>query len=101
MRLKKGDRVQVLSGKDRGRQGEIVRAFPGDGKVIVGGINTARRHTKPKSATTEGGIVDKDMPLDASTVAIVCPACGPTRIGAKLDGQGRKARVCRKCGAAL
>ena len=101
MRLKKGDRVQVLSGKDRGRQGEIVRALPAAGKVIVGGINTARRHTKPKSATTEGGIVDKDMPLNASTVAFVCPACGPTRIGAKVDEKGRKARVCRKCGVTL
>lgn len=101
MRLRKGDRVQVLSGKERGRQGEIVRSLPGSGKVIVGGINTARRHTKPRSATTEGGIVDKDMPMHVSTVAIVCPACGPTRIGAKVDEQGRKGRVCRKCGVVL
>ena len=101
MRVRKGDKVQVLSGKHRGRQGEVVKALPDKGKVIVGGVNTARRHTKPKSATEEGGILNKDMPLQVSTVAIVCPSCGPTRVGMRLGEGGVKARVCKKCGGEL
>ncbi len=100
-RLRKGDRVRVLSGKDRGKEGEIMRSLPAQGKVIVDGVNVAKRHTRPVRATMQGGIIDKDMPVAVSTVAIVCPQCGPTRIGTRVDEQGRKVRVCRKCGAEL
>ncbi len=101
MRIRKGDKVQVLSGKYRGREGEVTRALPDKGKVVVGGVNTARRHTKPTSATEEGGILNKDMPLQVSAVAVICPACGPTRIGVKLGAEGNKTRICRKCGGEL
>ena len=101
MRIHKGDTVQVLSGKHRGKRGQVMRALPQVGKVVVEGANMAKRHTKPRGATMQGGIIDKDMPLPVSAVAIVCPTDGPTRIGIGWDETGRKVRVCRKCGTEL
>lgn len=101
MKLKKGDRVQVLSGKDKGKEGDIMRVLPTANKVIVDGVNVAKRHTRSTRATMQGGIIDKDMPMSASAVAIVCRSCGPTRIGMHFDDQGRKVRTCRKCGGDL
>ncbi len=101
MKIRKGDTVQVLSGKHRGRRGQVMVAIPAEGKVIVDGANMAKRHTKPRGATMQGGIIDKDMPLPVSAVAIVCSSWGPTRIGTRIDEAGRKVRVCRKCGTDL
>ena len=102
MRIKKGDRVQIMTGKDKGKQADVVRAFPAKGTVIVEGVHVAKRHAKPTRATMQGGVIDKFMPISASSVAIVCNSCGvPTRIGMRYDEQGRKLRVCRKCGADL
>ncbi|MGD0255591.1 MAG: 50S ribosomal protein L24 [Acidimicrobiales bacterium] len=101
MRVRKGDTVQVLAGKHRGKRGQVMVALPAEGKVIVDGANLAKRHTKPQGATMQGGIIDKDMPLPVSAVAIVCPSDGPTRIGIRLDEAGRKIRICRKCGTEL
>jgi large subunit ribosomal protein L24 len=101
VRIRKGDRVQVLTGKDRGKVGEVMRVIPERERVIVGGVNVAKRSTKPRRGTMQGGIIDKDMPVHASTVAIICSQCGPTRIGVRIDEQGRKVRVCRKCGGDL
>ena len=101
MDLRTGDRVIVISGKDKGRESRVAHVFPRKGKVIVEGVATARRHTKPRGQTMQGGIVDKDMPIDASNVMIVCPTCGPSRIGHRADAGGHKRRVCTKCGGDL
>ena len=101
MKLKKGDRVRVLSGKDRGKEGVIMRAIPGRDKVIVEGVNIAKKHQRAQRATMQAGIIDKDMPVHVSSVAIVCGSCGPTRISYFTDDQGRKIRRCRKCGGEL
>jgi large subunit ribosomal protein L24 len=87
----------VLTGKDRGKTGEVMRVIPATNRVIVDGVNVAKRSTRTKRGTMQAGIIDKDMPVDASTVAVVCSECGPTRIGVRVDDQGRKIRVCRKC----
>ncbi len=101
MKIKKGDRVRVLTGKDRGKEGEVMRAMPAEGKVIVDGVNVAKRDTRATRATTQGGIIDKDMPIPVSNVAILCPDDGPTRVGYRFDDKGEKVRVCRKCGGDL
>jgi large subunit ribosomal protein L24 len=102
MRVRKGDTVEVLSGKQRGRRGLVMRVFPAKGKVIVDGANMAKKHTKPRGQTMQGGIIDKDMPLPVSAVAIVCSACGrPSRIGMREDEAGRKLRFCRRCDSDL
>jgi len=101
MRIRKGDTVEVLSGKNKGKRGQVMVAMPKQGKVIVDGANMSKRHTKPRGATMQGGIIDKDMPLPVSAVAIVCPAHGPTRVGVRVDESGRKVRFCRKCGIDL
>ncbi len=99
LKLRKGDRVRVLTGKDRGKEGEIMRAIPREGKVIVEGVNVAKKHQRPTQATQQGGIIDKDMPLPVSNVALVCPSCHrPTRVGYRFDSSGDKIRICRKCG---
>ncbi len=102
MKLKKGDRVRVLSGKDRGKEGVVMRAMPAEGRVIVEGVNISKRHQRATRATMQGGIIDKDMPMPASAVAILCPKDGPTRIGYRIEeGSGKKYRVCKKCGGEL
>jgi large subunit ribosomal protein L24 len=101
MRLRKGDRVRVLSGKDLGKEGEITRVLPERNMVIVDGVNVAKKHQRSTKATMQGGIIDKDMPVPASNVAILCPNCGPSRVGYRFDDDGVKARVCKKCGKDL
>ncbi|MCH8983919.1 MAG: 50S ribosomal protein L24 [Acidobacteria bacterium] len=101
MKLKSGDKVMVISGKDTGKESKISRVLPAKGKILVEGVNTAKRHTKPTGRTMQGGIIDKDMPIDASNVMIVCDECGPTRIGHRFDDDGGKHRVCVKCGGDL
>ncbi|MGH9150165.1 MAG: 50S ribosomal protein L24 [Acidimicrobiales bacterium] len=101
MKIRKGDRVQVLTGKDRGKDGVVMRAMPKEGKVIVDGVNVAKRHTKARRATAQAGIIDKDMPIPVASVAIMCDKDGPTRVGYRFDDQGRKQRICRKCGGDL
>ena len=101
MELRAGDEVKVISGKDKGKESRVAQVFPKTGKIIVEGVATARRHSKPRGQTMQGGIIDKDMPIDASNVMILCASCGPTRIGHKIDADGHKRRVCVKCGGDL
>ncbi len=98
MKLRKGDRVRVLTGKDRGDEGEVMRVLPKENRVIVEGVNVAKKHQRALRATMQAGIIDRDMPIPASNVAIICPTDGPTRIGYRFDDQGKKVRICRKCG---
>jgi large subunit ribosomal protein L24 len=100
MKLKRGDRVMVIAGKDAGTESTIERVYPDEGRVLVEGVNTAKKHQKPLGQQTQGGIIDRDMPIDVSNVMIVCPNCGPTRIGHRFDDKG-KHRICRKCGGDL
>ena len=98
MKIRKGDRVQVLAGKDRGKTGTVTFAYPARGKVVVDGLNVAKKHQKPTRNTMQGGIIDKEMPMPVSNVAIVCPSCGkPTRVGYRFEPDGTKVRICRKC----
>ncbi|MGH8935209.1 MAG: 50S ribosomal protein L24 [Acidimicrobiia bacterium] len=99
--LRTGDTVKVIAGKDAGREARVVRVLPKQGKVIVEGVNTAKRHQRPRGQTMQGGIIDKDMPIDASNVMIVCSQCGPTRIAHRIDTHGVKYRICRRCGSDL
>jgi large subunit ribosomal protein L24 len=102
MKIRKGDRVRVLTGKDRGREGEVTFAYPAKGRVIVDGLNVAKRHQKPTQSTQQGGIIDKEMPMRVDNVAIICPSCSKTtRIGYRFDTDGTKVRVCKKCGGDL
>jgi large subunit ribosomal protein L24 len=99
LRIRKGDHVRVLTGKDRGKEGEVSRAMPAESKVIVDGVNVAKKHQKATRATMQGGIIDKDMPIPVANVALVCPTCSKTtRVGYRIEDDGTKVRVCKKCG---
>ena len=102
MKIQKGDQVMVLQGKDKGKKAEVIRAIPDRQKVILEGINVAKRHAKPTRATQQGGVIDKFMPVHISTVALICKSCDrPTRVGYKFDKDGEKVRVCKKCESTL
>ena len=101
MNIRKDDKVVVLSGKDKGKQGKILTADPKAAKVIVEGVNVATKHQKPRKQGEEGGIIKVETPIYASKVQLVCPKCGKaTRVGHKIT-DGKKVRVCKKCGAEL
>jgi len=102
MNIKKGDTIVVLSGKDKGKQGKILKSDPKGGKVIVEGVNVAMKHRKPRKQGEEGGIVKMETPIYACKVMLVCPKCGkPTRPAFRILEDGSKARVCRKCGETI
>ena len=101
MNIRKDDKVVVLSGKDKGKQGKILTADPKAAKVIVEGVNVATKHQKPRKQGEEGGIIKVETPIYAAKVQLVCPKCGKaTRVGHKL-ADGKKVRVCKKCGAEI
>ena len=102
MSIKKGDTVVVLSGKDKGKKGEVIAVLPKDGKVVVEKINMVSRHTKPHRQGDTGGIIQKEAPLYACKVQRVCPKCDKaTRPAHKILADGKKVRVCKKCGAEI
>ena len=101
MNIKKDDKVVVLSGKDKGKQGKVISADPKAAKVIVEGVNVATKHKKPMKQGEEGGIIKVETPIYASKVQLVCPKCGKgTRVAHKIT-DGKKVRVCKKCGAEI
>jgi large subunit ribosomal protein L24 len=101
MKLREGDKVKVIAGKDKGKESRIVRVIPSANRVIVENVNTAKRHSKPRGQQMQGGIIDKDMPIDASNVMILCDKDGPTRVSYRVEDDGSKVRVCAKCGGDL
>jgi large subunit ribosomal protein L24 len=109
LKIRTGDSVEVRAGKDRGKRGKVLRVLPEENRVVVEKINMIKRHTKPRPAPRSaggqgvipGGVIEREAPINASNVAIVCPDDGPTRVGYKLTDDGGKVRVCRKCGKEL
>ncbi len=98
LHVKKGDTVVVLAGKDKGKQGEVRRALPQDNRVVVEKVNMVKKAMRPTQANPQGGISTLEAPLHASNVMLVCPSCNkPTRIGHRVV-EGKKVRVCKKCG---
>jgi large subunit ribosomal protein L24 len=103
LKIKKGDTVQVISGKDRGRTGKVLSTVPTSGKLVIEGLNMATRHVKPRNAQQAGGITKQELPLAACKVMVVCPKCHkPTRIKTEI-ADGKKIRKCKHtgCGAEL
>ena len=101
MNIRKDDKVVVISGKDKGKEGKVLIANPKAGKLIVEGVNVATKHQKPRKQGEEGGIIKVETPIYACKVMVVCPKCGKaTRVAHKLEG-GKSVRVCKKCGAEL
>lgn len=99
MNIRKNDNVKMLNGKDRGKTGKVLFAFPAEDKVVVEGLNKVARHLRPKKQGQKGQIVHKERAIDVSKVMLVCKSCGkPTRVGHKIVGD-KKVRVCKKCGA--
>ena len=101
MRIKKGDTVQVLSGKDKGKTGEVLEVMPKDSKVVVKGVNVRKKHIKPRKQGEEGGIIPVECAINISKVNVVCPKCGKsTRVEYKIE-DNKKVRICKKCGAKI
>jgi large subunit ribosomal protein L24 len=100
MKLKKGDTVVVIAGKDKGKEGEIAQAFPSDNQIIVTGVNTAKKHQKARAANQQGGIIDRDMPIDVSNVMLVHKG-KPTRVGYGTDSAGKKVRIAKRTGEVI
>ncbi|MEW6104237.1 MAG: 50S ribosomal protein L24 [bacterium] len=98
LRIKKDDKVYVLTGKDRGKEGKIIKVFHKKEKVLVEGINRIKRHTRPNQANRQGGIIEREAPIHISNVALVCPNCtSPTRFSIGYTGNKNKIRICKKC----
>ena len=98
MRLRAEDTILVLKGRDRGKQARITQVFPKQDKVSVEGVNVVKRHTKQTGRVRQAGIIQKELPIQAANVMLVCTHCNrPTRIGLRQLADGTKARVCKKC----
>jgi len=100
--LKKNDLVMVVSGRERGKSGRVLRVLPQKNRVLIEKINFVKRHTRPSGQTKQGGIVEKEAPVHISNVMVVCEKCNlPVRVGKKVLDDGKKVRMCRKCGEIL
>ncbi len=98
--IHRNDTVEVLTGADRGKRGRVLRAIPDKGTVLVEHVRVVKKTVSSKSGRTQGGIAEHESPINVSNVALVCPNCGPTRVGKKVVGDSR-VRVCKKCGSEL
>lgn len=98
LHVKKNDMVMVIAGKAKGKSGKVTKVFPEKGRILVENLNMVKRHSRPTRANTEGGIIEKEAPLAASNVLLLCGSCSkPTRTGMRTLEDGSKARFCKKC----
>jgi len=96
--VRKGDRVQVIAGKDKGKKGKVLFALPKEDRIVVEGVAMIKRHTRPTQKVPQGGIQEREAPIHVSNVMVICPSCGqPTRVGHRVTGSGKKVRTCQKC----
>lgn len=97
MKIKKDDQVLIISGKDKGKKGKVLEAFPRDKKIVVENVNIAKKHHRPKQQGEKGQIIEMPQPIDISNVKLICNKCGkPTRVSYKVN-EGNKERFCKKC----
>ncbi len=105
MKIKTGDKVKVISGKDKGKIGKVLKAIPKEGKVVVQGVNIVKKAQRPTQKNPQGGFMEFEAPIYVSKVMLICPHCGkPTRVGYKFiekNGRRKKVRYCKKCGATI
>jgi large subunit ribosomal protein L24 len=101
--VRRNDTVKVLAGKSKGRTGRVLRVYPAEGRAIVEGVNFVRKHTRANpQKNVQGGILEREAPIDASNLMVVCSECGrPTRVGHTIQDDGKKVRVCRRCDGVL
>ncbi len=97
MKIKKGDTVLIISGKDRGKTGKVIKCLPKEHKIVVEGVNLVKKHIKPRRSGEKGQIIQMPAPFDVSNAKLICPRCSkPTRVGYKVEGE-KKYRICKKC----
>ena len=102
MKIHKEDTVMVISGKDRGKRGKVRYAYPKDERVVVEGVNMIKRHTRPQGRARQAGIIEREAPMYVSNVMLICTRCHrPARVGFKFLQDGRKVRICRRCGEVI
>ncbi|MDA3958469.1 50S ribosomal protein L24 [Oceanispirochaeta sp.] len=99
-KIKKGDQVKIIAGKDSGKTGRVLKIQRGTGRAIIEGLNMVKKTVKPKAQGDKGNIIEIEAAIDLSNVQVLCKKCGPTRISIKVDGDS-KVRICKKCGEAL
>ncbi len=101
LNIQRNDTVEVIAGSDKGKRGRVLRVFPGEDRVLVEHVRVVKKNVRPNpQRNIKGGIAEQEAPLHISNVLLVCPSCGPPRVGHKLEGD-TKVRVCRKCGQTL
>lgn len=101
MRIKKGDNVKMLIGKDRGKSGKVLHVFPQEGRIVAEGLNKVKKHLRAKKQGQKGQIIEKERAVNISNVQLICTKCGkPTRVGHRIEGD-KKVRVCKKCGGII
>ena len=100
--MKKNDLVMVMAGKEKGKSGRILKVFPRKTRALIEKINFIKRHTRPSGQTKQGGIIEREAPIHVSNVMVICEKCNlPIRVGKKILDDGKKVRVCKKCGELL
>jgi large subunit ribosomal protein L24 len=98
VKIRKGDTVMVIAGKDSGKKGKVRRVLPSENQIVADGINMIKRHTKPRGVARQAGIIEREAPVNISDVMLVCGKCNrPVRVGFRLLGDGKKTRICRSC----